>query len=82
MADNLLAVQKNLLTPNFGVGVDWREFAPSALYLLAAPSTPKAVRQEAIERAQAGEPITYSTAREMVQEYRQRGFMVAFRVAI
>ncbi len=53
-----------------------------ALYLLAAPSTPEAVRQDAIERAEAGEPISYSTARDMVQDYKQRGFMVAFRVAV
>lgn len=40
--------------------------APRALYLLAAPSVPDEARQEAIERAEAGEKITHSTAREIV----------------
>lgn len=46
------------------------EFAPSALYLLAAPSTPDEVREEALERAEAGERITYSTARALVDEHK------------
>lgn len=45
--------------------------APSALYLLSAPSAPDAARQEALERAEAGESITYSSAREIVEEHRQ-----------
>ena len=44
--------------------------APSALYLLASPSTPEPARAEVIERAQAGERITYSAAKETVQQYR------------
>ncbi len=44
-------------------------FAPSALYILAAPSTPKAAREEAISRAKAGEPITYTMAKEIKQKY-------------
>lgn len=42
-----------------------------ALYLLAAPSTPESVREEAVRRAETGERITYSAAREMVQGQRQ-----------
>ncbi len=45
------------------------QLAPSALYLLAAPSTPEAVREEALERASAGESITYTTAKEIKQKY-------------
>lgn len=45
-------------------------FAPSALYMLAAPSTPEPARLEAIERASNGETITYTTAKEIVTEYR------------
>lgn len=45
-------------------------FAPSALYLLAAPSTPDAAREEALSRAEAGEPITFGAAREIVAEYK------------
>ncbi len=43
------------------------DIATSALYLLAAPSTPSTARAEAIERAQAGERITHSAAKEIVQ---------------
>lgn len=43
--------------------------APSALYILAAPSTPEAVREEAIARAEAGEFITYTTAKAIKQKY-------------
>jgi hypothetical protein len=46
------------------------EFAPSALYLLAESSTPEVARQEAIERAEAGEAITYTAAREIVSEHK------------
>jgi phage N-6-adenine-methyltransferase len=42
-----------------------------ALYLLAAPSTPESVREEAVQRAETGERLTYSAAREMVQEHRR-----------
>jgi hypothetical protein len=44
------------------------EIAPSALYLLAAPSTPDEARQAAIDRAEAGERITHATAKEIVSE--------------
>jgi response regulator of citrate/malate metabolism len=45
------------------------EIAPSALYVLSAPSTPELVREEAIARAQAGENITYTTAQEIKQKH-------------
>lgn len=41
------------------------DIAPSALYELAAPSTPDTVRSEAIERALGGETITYSLAKTL-----------------
>jgi hypothetical protein len=45
-------------------------FAPSALYLLAAPSTPETARNEAIERAEAGEAITHQAAREIADRHK------------
>lgn len=45
------------------------EIAPSALYILSAPSTSDVVRDEAIARAQAGESISYTTAKEIKQHY-------------
>lgn len=41
-----------------------------ALYLLAAPSTPEPARLEAVQRAQAGEAITHSTAKAIVAQHR------------
>jgi hypothetical protein len=43
--------------------------APSALYLLAAPSTPEIAREEALTRAQAGESITKKTAQKIKQKH-------------
>ena len=43
------------------------EFAPSALYLLAAPSAPDEAREEALRRAEQGEAITHKTARQLVE---------------
>ncbi len=42
------------------------EFAPKALYLLAAPDAPDAARAEARDRAAAGERITVSTAQTII----------------
>ncbi len=44
-------------------------FAPSALYELAAPSTPQAARDEALTRAKAGESITGKAAKSIKQKY-------------
>ena len=45
------------------------EIAPSALYILSAPSTQDLVREEALSRARAGESITYKAAKEIKQKY-------------
>lgn len=45
--------------------------APSALYLLAAPSTPEGARREAIARAEEGETITYSKAQDIVGDHKE-----------
>ncbi len=50
--------------------------APSALYALAAPSTPDAAREEALERAGNGESISHATARAIVEEHRQEVYSV------
>jgi hypothetical protein len=50
----------------------------SALYLLAAPSTPEPARIEAIERAQSGERITHTVAREIVAEHKPMPVDTAF----
>ena len=45
--------------------------AASALYELAAPSTPEAARLEAIERASRGELISYSKAKQIADRYQK-----------
>lgn len=46
------------------------DIAKTAAYLLAAPSTPEPARIDAIERAQAGEAITHSAAKSIIEEYK------------
>jgi hypothetical protein len=43
----------------------------SALYLIAAPSTPKQARAEVLERASLGENISYSKAKAIVCQYKK-----------
>jgi hypothetical protein len=45
---------------------------PSAAYLLAAPSVPDEAGEKAVEKAEAGEQITFATAREIVAEARKK----------
>jgi len=57
------------VTQQFGQNPQIVGFAPSALYVLAAPSIPEAARDEAITRAASGESITYTTAKAIKQKY-------------
>ena len=50
--------------------VNLENVAPSALYLLAMPSTPESARIEAIARAEEGETITHGLARGIVADHR------------
>lgn len=43
----------------------------SALYLLAAPSTPEAVRQKALERAEKGEAITHAEVKAITSLHKE-----------
>ena len=65
-ASNFINVAKK-----FGNLPNFSEFdmAASALYMLAAPSTPDAARDEALARAKAGESITYKAAKNIKQKY-------------
>lgn len=45
-------------------------FSTSALYILAAPSTPEKAREHALHLASHGEQITYSLAKVIVNRYR------------
>ena len=46
------------------------DFAPSALYLLAAPSTPEQARTEALTLAESGEKITHTKAKEIANRHK------------
>lgn len=48
------------------------QIQPTAAYLLAAPSVPDEARQTAIERAEAGEPVTAKVARDILTRTRKR----------
>ena len=43
------------------------DISTSALYLLASPSTPQAIREEFIERAERGEKITYKVLSQLIK---------------
>ena len=45
-------------------------FATSALYVLAAPSTPEHARQHALQLASKGENITYSLAKQIIKHHK------------
>ena len=47
------------------------DIAPSALYLLSAPSTPEPVRQEAIKKAENGEQITHKLTKELKEKHKK-----------
>lgn len=46
------------------------DLAPSALYLLSAPSTPEPAREEALSLAESGEKITHAKAQEIIAKYK------------
>ncbi|MBM7843787.1 DUF3102 domain-containing protein [Herpetosiphon giganteus] len=56
----------------FGQNPKISEFAPSALYLLAAPSTPEDARTEAITLAEQGQKITHAVAKQIVSTHKEQ----------
>lgn len=53
----------------FGEIPNGLDFAPKALYLLSASSIPEVARQEAMDRAEAGEQINTSVSREIIHQH-------------
>ena len=66
-ARNFMRVAEVFKTANFAD----LDFAASALYLLAAPSIPEQVRETAMTLASQGRTITYSKAKEIIDQYKQ-----------
>lgn len=62
---NFMNVAQQFKSENFSD----MNIAASALYLLAAPSTPGEAREEAVTRAQAGERISVASARDLRDKY-------------
>lgn len=54
----------------FGQNQQIVDFYPSALYLLAAPSVPEEVRQEALTLSESGERITHAKAQEIIAKHK------------
>jgi hypothetical protein len=53
----------------FGQIPNGLDFAPKALYLLSTSSVPEVARQEAMDRAEAGEQINTSVARQIIRHH-------------
>ncbi|MFN6571996.1 DUF3102 domain-containing protein [Dendronalium sp. ChiSLP03b] len=51
--------------------------ATSALYLLAAPSTPENIRQEILQRAKGGETLTHKSIRQVIKEEKSQSTSAA-----
>ena len=58
------------------------EIDVSALYLIAAPSTPEPVRAEALRRAENGEPVNHAGARTLVQQFAETGEIPDIQVSL
>lgn len=67
-ADNFIAVA--IKFANFA-NLDSLPIRQSALYLLAQPSVPDEARDEALAKAENGEPITVAAAKEIIASYRE-----------
>jgi hypothetical protein len=68
-ARNFMAVAEQ-----FGKSANFADlpFQPSAAYLLAAPAVPDEARQKAVEKAEAGEEITFAAAKVIVREAKKK----------
>lgn len=66
-ARNFMSVADKFRSENFAD----LDFAPSALYLLAAPSTPEEALQSALELAEKGETISHALAKEIVERHKE-----------
>jgi gas vesicle protein len=55
---------------------------PTAAYLLAAPSVPDEVRKKAVERAESGERITATVAKEILTEAKRKRKLLRRKIAL
>ncbi len=67
-AQNFMSVAERIKSAKFAD----LPIQPSAAYLLAAPAVPDEARQVAVEKAEAGEEITFATARKIVAEAKKK----------
>jgi gas vesicle protein len=67
-AQNFMNVAEQFKTANFAE----LPIQASAAYLLAAPAVPDKARQVAIEKAQGGEEITFTAAKEIVAQAKKQ----------
>jgi hypothetical protein len=77
-ARNFMMVYGRFKTENFSdLAID-----VSALYLIAAPSTPEPARTEVIRRAGNGEAVSHQGARALVERFRETGEIPDVRVSL
>lgn len=69
-ARNFMTVADKFKSENFAD----LDFAPSALYLLAAPSTPEEALQSALELAEKGETISHAKAKEILERHKEENY--------
>jgi hypothetical protein len=75
-AENYMAVYARCKSANFAdLHID-----PSALCLIARPSTPEPVRVEAVRRAENGEHVSHREVRALVKRAKERGELAAVAV--
>lgn len=48
------------------------DIAPSALYALASPSIPEPIRQDFIQRAEAGEKVTHNAVKNRIKSHQEK----------
>jgi hypothetical protein len=67
-AENFMSVAERFKSANFAD----LPIAPSAAYLLASPSVPDEAREVAVEKAEAGQEITFTAAKEIVAQAKKK----------
>jgi hypothetical protein len=77
-ARNFMMVHERFKSANFAdLQID-----VSALYLIAAPSTPEPARKEVVRRAENGEAVSHEGARALVQRFQETGEIPDIKVSL
>jgi hypothetical protein len=72
-AENFMSVYRNVTPHLKSATIADLQIDCRALYLIAAPSTPEPVRQEAVKVALSGEHVSHGTVKAVIAEYNKTG---------